>query len=114
MVQEERNIKEENSGDGWKEWRKYVLNTLDKLEKRVEDVEESVINNRINISNLLTKSKIYGSIAGFIVSGVISLIVGLTIFFVSSNIDMQSIKDINSNNKEQIEKNISQSKREDK
>lgn len=86
--------------NGWKEWRKYVLNTLDKLESRIDKTEDEVVQNKINISNLLTRAKIYGSISGLIVSAVLSLAVGVTVYFVSANVDMSVIQDINKNNQQ--------------
>lgn len=93
----------EREENGWKEWRKYVLNTLDKLESRIEKNEDEIVQNKINISNLLTRAKIYGSLSGFIVSAILSLIVGLTIYFVSTNIDIESIENINKINRQQIQ-----------
>lgn len=92
MSQEEYN--------SWKEWRNYVLNMLEKLEHRVSDVEKQDIDNKIEITRIITKSKVYGSIFGLLASAILSLIVGLVIYFTSSSIDITTIEDINKNSRD--------------
>lgn len=81
--------------NSWKEWRNYVLKMIERLEGKVESLEDEDHNNKIEITKMSTKSKIYGSIAGFVVSAILSLVVGLIIYFVSDNIDMSRINEMN-------------------
>lgn len=72
--------------NGWMEWKNYVLNMLEKLENRIDNIEKDSVNTKIEITKILTKSKVYGALAGFAGSALITLIIGIIIELVKSGI----------------------------
>ena len=80
--------------NGWKEWRNYVLNTLDKMENRQDKLENENQSNAISIAKLSTKATVYGTIAGLVTSAILSLIVGFALFHITGS--SSSTKNINS------------------
>ena len=69
---------------GWDAWGNHVLATLEKLENKVDGLEDKMSiqyeQTDINIITLKAKAGIWGSIAGVIASLITSLIVGLLVF----------------------------------
>lgn len=72
---------EENS---WKEWRNYVLKHIEKVEDKIDNLEKEDRENKIEITKLSTKSKLYGALGGIIATAVISGIVSLLLYLFAS------------------------------
>lgn len=81
--------------DDWKEWSKYVIVSIEKLEKRIEKLEskhdldieklktkqtENNTNMKIDISTIKTRSSVYGAIAGLLISFILSIITGVMVW----------------------------------
>lgn len=60
----------------WKEWGNYVLKTLDKVEKKIDNLECNFNKYKVEINTeiirLKTKAAVWGSIAGFLFSAIVS------------------------------------------
>ena len=95
-----------DENNSWKEWRNHVLSTMEKLDNRIEKLEEKDVQNKIEISKLTTTSKLYGSVYGMVVSAIFSVIAGLVLFHFTSNVNMSTVNDINSNNRPQVEESV--------
>jgi hypothetical protein len=71
-------------GNGWEQWTRAAQRSMDTLEKKVEKLDERIIKHReeslVEISTLKAKAGIMGMIAGFIVSTVMSIIIGLLVW----------------------------------
>lgn len=65
--------------NNWKEWKNYVLEKLDSLEKCSKDIDEKVDDIAIEIAGLKVKSGIWG-----LIGGVIPVVIGLAIWFLRS------------------------------
>jgi lipid II:glycine glycyltransferase (peptidoglycan interpeptide bridge formation enzyme) len=74
---------------------------MDKMENRQNKLEEYNKNNEINIAKLSTKATIYGTIAGLVTSAILSLIVGVSLFYITGS---SSNKNINIKEGRSIEK----------
>ena len=94
--------------NSWKEWRNYVLSTIEKIENRQDKLEQNNKTNEINITKISAKATVYGTIAGIIASAVLSLIVGFILYGIthSSNQNINNIKKGN-----YIEKQVPSQKR---
>ena len=70
--------------DGWKQWSANVKESLEKLEKKVDKLEDKITDHRedslVGISTLKAKAGIMGMIAGFVVSTVMSIIIGILVW----------------------------------
>ena len=70
--------------DGWKQWSKSVKESLEKLEKKVDKLEDKITIHReeslVEVSTLKAKAGIMGMITGFVVSTVMSLIIGILVW----------------------------------
>lgn len=75
------------SEKGWDSWGNYVLKTLEKVEEKVDTLEDKINSNnlsaRTDLVELKTKAGIIAAISAIIASGVTSLIVGLLIYYLS-------------------------------
>ena len=85
-----------NNNQGWESWSNHVLMTLEKLEKKV-----GIIENRINENNLDTqveivsikaRSAVWGMIAGFVISTVVSIIIGILVYQLTTGFNGSSVK----------------------
>jgi hypothetical protein len=74
---------------GWDAWGNHVLTTLEKLEKKVDVLEDKVGLHReqtlVDIATLKAKAGVWGSVAGVIASLITSLIVGLLVYQLTHN-----------------------------
>jgi len=84
--------------NGWKEWRNYVLTTLDKMEDRQDKLDNDNKENTINIAKLSTKATIYGTIAGLVTSAILSLVVGFLLFHITGSPNTKNINSIKEEN----------------
>ena len=66
------------SGNGWVEYRKFVVETLDLNKKQLHGIENRLRKMEQDIVMLKTKVYIASAVIGFAVSGVISLLVTIT------------------------------------
>lgn len=75
---------DDKTGASWEAWGNHVLTTLEKLEGKVDKLEEKIQKEReqtvIEIATLKAKAGVWGTIAGVIASFVTSLIVGLLVY----------------------------------
>ena len=65
--------------NNWKEWKNYVLQKLDSLEKCYGNIDEKVNKIAIDIAGLKVKSGIWG-----LIGGAIPVVIGLAIWFLRS------------------------------
>ncbi len=69
---------------GWDAWGNHVLATLEKLENKVDGLEDKMSSQHeqtvVDIATLKAKAGIWGSVGGVIASLITSLIVGLLVF----------------------------------
>lgn len=93
---------EDNQGNGWQRWKVYVLETIEKIEGKVDNIEDRRRKCELwcnqEITKLKVKSSIWGAISGFIVSLVLTLAISLGAGFITKNVDIQE-----HNKKEHIE-----------
>ena len=72
------------NSNGWKQWSANVKESLEKLEKKVDKLEDKITLHReeslVGISTLKAKAGIMGMIAGFVVSTVMSIIIGVLVW----------------------------------
>lgn len=54
--------------DGWKEWSRYVLEELKRLNSKMERMEKEVHEIKVEVNTLKTKSALWGSMAGVVVT----------------------------------------------
>lgn len=92
----------ENGGPkgGWSEWSNHVLLTLEKLEKKVDKLEENIHQDKLDtqreLVTLNTKASILGSIAGVITSLIVTVIAGLIIYNITTkDVDKANTEPIN-------------------
>jgi len=73
-----------DSGSSWEAWGNHVLTTLEKLENKVDKLEDKIGKQRestvVEIATLKAKAGVWGSIAGVIASFITSLLVGLLVY----------------------------------
>lgn len=83
MTEENKDITQ----NGWESWGKYVLKTLEKLEDKVNTLEDRINENNLesktDLVELKTKAGIVAAIAGIIASGITSLIVALFMYYIT-------------------------------
>ena len=76
--------------DGWKQWSQSVKESLEKLEKKVDKLEDRITKHReeslVELSTLKAKAGIMGMIAGLITSTIMSIIVGLIVYHLTIGI----------------------------
>lgn len=65
------------SGNGWVEYRKFVVETLDLNKKQLHGIESRLRKMEQDIVMLKTKMYVASACIGISVSGVVSLLVGL-------------------------------------
>lgn len=74
----------DSGGASWEAWGNHVLTTLEKLENKVDKLEDKIGKQReqtlVDIATLKAKAGVWGSIAGVIASFITSLIVGLLVY----------------------------------
>lgn len=76
--------KNQLQSEGWKQWSANVKDSLDKLEVKVDRLEDKITKHReeslVEVSTLKAKAGIIGMIAGFVVSTFMSVIIGLLVW----------------------------------
>ena len=76
------------NNQGWESWSNHVLMTLEKLEKKVDFLENRINKNnldaQIEIVFIKAKAGVWGMIAGFIISTIVSIIIGILVVLASS------------------------------
>ena len=81
-----------SDGNGWQRWKIYVLETIDKIEVKVDNIEERRKNCQLwctqEITKLKVKSSLWGAIAGFVVSLILTLVLSLSAGFITKNVDL--------------------------
>lgn len=81
-----------DDGNGWQRWKIYVLETIDKIESKVDQIEDRRSNCQLwctqEITKLKVKSSIWGAISGFIVSLILTLVLSLSAGYVTKNVDI--------------------------
>lgn len=74
----------DSGGASWEAWGNHVLTTLEKLENKVDKLEDKIGKQReqtvVEIATLKAKAGVWGSVAGVIASFITSLLVGLIIY----------------------------------
>ena len=74
----------DSGGASWEAWGNHVLTTLEKLENKVDKLEDKIGKQReqtvVDIATLKAKAGVWGSVAGVIASLITSLIVGLLVY----------------------------------
>lgn len=92
--------------DGWKQWSAQVKESLDKLEGKVGSLEGIIRKHRedylVDITTLKVKAGVVGMIAGFITSTIMSVLVGMIVYQLSSD------KNQNTNTSQKQPSSISQ------
>lgn len=75
-----------NKPNGWKEWGNHVLQTLDRLEGKITNIEKQQHNFELDyqreITRLKTKSAIWGAVTGIIGSIIISIVISFSASFI--------------------------------
>jgi hypothetical protein len=70
--------------EGMKVWTQNVKDTLEKLDKKVDKLDEKVTKHReetlVDVTTIKAKAGIMGVVAGFVVSTIMSIIVGLIVY----------------------------------
>lgn len=61
--------------NGWNEWSRYVLKTLESVDKRLGDIQKDITDSKMEIERLKTRAQIWGGIMGFGASAAIMLLV---------------------------------------
>ena len=64
--------------DGWGEWSRYVLKTLERLDEDIKELTDTIGGMRRDVVMLQVKSGIWGALGGMI-----PVIVGLGIWFLT-------------------------------
>ena len=67
------------SENGWQEWSKHVLKTLEDLNDKYESLDEKVNQIRIDIAKLQVKAGIWGAMGG-----AVPVVIGLAIWILRS------------------------------
>lgn len=74
----------DKNGASWEAWGNHVLTTIEKLEAKVDKLEDKQAKQReqtlVDIATLKAKAGVWGSVAGVIASLITSLIVGLLVY----------------------------------
>ncbi len=85
-------LEDGSNSNGWSKWKVYVLETIDKIEEKVDKVEDQRRKCQLECTQELTKlkvkSSIWGGLAGFIGSVVVTLVISITAGFITTNIDI--------------------------
>ena len=72
------------NNQGWESWSNHVLMTLEKLEKKVDFLENRINKNnldaQIEIVFIKAKAGVWGMIAGFVISTIVSIIIGILVY----------------------------------
>lgn len=73
-----------DNNQGWESWSNHVLLTLEKLEKKVDFLENRINKNnldaQVEIVFIKTKAGVWGMIAGFVVSTIVSIVIGVLVY----------------------------------
>lgn len=69
--------KSNNGNYSWVEYRQLVLSEISGLNSSVEKIRDDQVKIKLDIRGLQTKATVWGGIAGLVVSGIISIVVGL-------------------------------------
>lgn len=72
------------NNQGWESWSNHVLMTLEKLEKKVDFLENRINKNnldaQIEIVFIKAKAGVWGMIAGFVISTIVSIVIGILVY----------------------------------
>ena len=84
------------NGNGWEEWSKYVLFSINKMWDKLGDIEKSInmmkLDFQKDIVTLQVKSCIWGSIGGILVSLGIAVVSGVLVYHLTtSDVDTTKI-----------------------
>lgn len=97
---------EDELNNSWSSWGNHVLQTIGKLEKKVDQMEKNQQEYEIKHSNEITaikaKAGIVGAITGAIGSAIIALIIAI-----SANFATKEIQDVKSEDTTEKEKDVS-------
>jgi len=73
-----------DSNQGWESWSNHVLMTLEKLEKKVDVVDQRIndtnLTTQVEIVSIKSKAAVWGLVAGFMISTVVSIFVGVLVY----------------------------------
>lgn len=76
--------KEQRTSSSWDSWGNHVLTTLEKLEEKVDKLEDRITAERLDtvteIVTLKTKAGIWGSVAGIFASLFVSIVAGFLVY----------------------------------
>lgn len=74
--------------DGWKQWSQNVMDSMRKLEKKVEDLEDKVQGHReetlVDVATLKVKAGLMGTVAGLVASAIMSILVGFLVYQITT------------------------------
>ena len=77
------NYNDNDFNQTWETWRRYVIESIKKLDEEVDKVKENINKDRIEntkeFTRLSTTATIYGLVGGTIISLVITIVAGVTI-----------------------------------
>jgi len=77
----------QRSGD-WKEWSMFVLKTIEKMEVKIDQLEDTVNKNnsefKTSLVELQTKAGFAGGIFGVVSSLIVSIIAGVVIYYITN------------------------------
>jgi len=65
------------NNSGWKEWSKYVLKELERLNECYEKLDKKIDKITIDVSTLKTKAAVIGAVSGGLLSAIVAVIVWL-------------------------------------
>lgn len=70
--------------EGWKQWSQNVTDTLKKMERKIDKLEERITDHRedslVDVATLKAKAGIVGTVAGLVASFIMSVLVGLFVY----------------------------------
>jgi len=73
-----------DNNQSWEAWSNHVLMTLEKLEKKMDSFEKRINENnlgtQVEIVSLKAKAGVWGIIAGFVVSTIVSVLAGFLVY----------------------------------
>ena len=83
------NYNDNDFNQTWETWRRYVIESIKKLDEEVDKVKESVNKDRIEntreFTRLSTTATMYGVVGGTIISLVITIIAGVSVFHITKS-----------------------------
>lgn len=79
---------DKNTGSSWDQWSTFVLRTIEKLEERVDMIEQSLHKTELEIQKelvqLKTKASFAGALFGLVTSIIVSIVSGLILFAITT------------------------------